>query len=226
MSEKYIKASECEKYFYEHLDDLHMVGAMNAIEEMPAADVAPVVRCKDCKFFHNEKMLYAANIIDEHADGICALRRSYTDNIEHTNVSINDFCSSGERIAIDEIKLLPCPFCGGEAILSKEEIPDGNISYHTARIKCDDCGCATRQYIIDGYYGSTDTVADCINAWNDRKQNNSTPVVLCKNCKYASTNEFGVSSAIVLCSFGITKSVRQVDDFCIYGEKRSPDDEY
>lgn len=123
-------------------------------------------------------------------------------------------------------ELKPCPFCGGEAILSKEEIPDGNISYHTARIKCDDCGCATRQYIIDGYYGSTDTVADCINAWNDRKQNNSTPVVLCKNCKYASTNEFGVSSAIVLCSFGITKSVRQVDDFCIYGEKRSPDDEY
>lgn len=42
MAEKYIKASECEKYFYEHLDDVHIVGAMNAIDEMPAADVEPV----------------------------------------------------------------------------------------------------------------------------------------------------------------------------------------
>ena len=50
MAEKYIKASECEKYFYEHLDDLHMAGAMNAIDEMPNADVVPVVRCKDCKY--------------------------------------------------------------------------------------------------------------------------------------------------------------------------------
>ncbi len=121
-------------------------------EQFISKDVAPVVHCKDCKYFHNEKVLYAANIIDEHADGICALRRSYTDNIEHTNVNVNDFCSYGERIAMDEIKLLPCPFCGGEAILSKEEIPEGNISTHTACIKCNDCGCATRRYIIDGYY--------------------------------------------------------------------------
>lgn len=50
MAEKYIKASDCEKYFYEHLDDLHMAGVMNAIDEMPNADVVPVVRCKDCKY--------------------------------------------------------------------------------------------------------------------------------------------------------------------------------
>ena len=50
MPEKYIKASDCEKYFYEHLDDVHIAAAMNAIDEMPAADVAPVVRCKDCKY--------------------------------------------------------------------------------------------------------------------------------------------------------------------------------
>ena len=49
MAEKYIKASECEKYFYEHLDDLHMKAAMNAIDEMPAVDMVDVVRCKDCK---------------------------------------------------------------------------------------------------------------------------------------------------------------------------------
>ena len=44
MPEKYIKASDCEKYFYEHLDDVHIAGAMNAIDEMPAADVASVRR--------------------------------------------------------------------------------------------------------------------------------------------------------------------------------------
>ena len=48
MPEKYIKATDCEKYFYEHLDDVHIAGVMNAIDEMPAADVVPVVRCKDC----------------------------------------------------------------------------------------------------------------------------------------------------------------------------------
>ena len=42
MPEKYIKASDCEKYFYEHLDDVHIAGAMNAIDEIPAADVVPV----------------------------------------------------------------------------------------------------------------------------------------------------------------------------------------
>lgn len=42
MTEKYIKASECEKYFYEHLDDIHIMGAMNAIDEMPNADVISV----------------------------------------------------------------------------------------------------------------------------------------------------------------------------------------
>lgn len=49
MAEKYIKAFECEKYFYEHLDDLHMTDAMNAIEKIPAVDMVDVVRCKDCK---------------------------------------------------------------------------------------------------------------------------------------------------------------------------------
>ena len=50
MPEKYIKAADCEKYFYEHLDDVHIAAAMNAIDETPAADVSPVVRCKDCKY--------------------------------------------------------------------------------------------------------------------------------------------------------------------------------
>lgn len=46
MADKYINTSECEKYFYKHLDDNGMIGAMNAIDEMPAADVQPVKRGK------------------------------------------------------------------------------------------------------------------------------------------------------------------------------------
>ena len=44
MPEKYIKAADCKKYFYEHLDDVHIAAAMNAIDEMPAADVSLVRR--------------------------------------------------------------------------------------------------------------------------------------------------------------------------------------
>ena len=61
MTEKYIKASECEKYFYEHLDDNGMIGAMNAIDEMPAADVQPVnqwISCKDKMPEDNTSVLF------------------------------------------------------------------------------------------------------------------------------------------------------------------------
>lgn len=39
-----IDADEAEKYFYEHLDDLNMLAAMNAINEMPTIDAEPVKR--------------------------------------------------------------------------------------------------------------------------------------------------------------------------------------
>ena len=85
MADKYIKASECEKYFYEHLDDLHMISAMNAIDEMPTADVSPVVRCKDCKHKFTEY------------DG------SFTCNVFSNSYGLpyriksDDFCSYGEK---------------------------------------------------------------------------------------------------------------------------------
>lgn len=33
-----INADECERYFYEHLDDNGMIGALNAINEMPTIE--------------------------------------------------------------------------------------------------------------------------------------------------------------------------------------------
>ena len=37
-----VNADEAEKFFYEHLDDNGMIGAMNAIKEMPTIEVEPV----------------------------------------------------------------------------------------------------------------------------------------------------------------------------------------
>ena len=83
MPEKYIKAADCEKYFYEHLDDVHIAGAMNAIDEMPAADVAPVVRCKDCKnAWHSLEGLR------------CCIWATSEENCE---TEPDAFCSFGER---------------------------------------------------------------------------------------------------------------------------------
>lgn len=37
-----IDADKCHSYFYDHLDEKGMVGAMNAVEEMPTVDAEPV----------------------------------------------------------------------------------------------------------------------------------------------------------------------------------------
>ena len=82
MPEKYIKASDCEKYFYEHLDDVHIAGAMNAIDEMPAADVVPVVRCKDCVLHENcstEDVFLFSRLKSENAF-CCVGKRKENDN--------------------------------------------------------------------------------------------------------------------------------------------------
>lgn len=70
-------------------------------------------------------------------------------------------------MSISDLK--PCPFCGGEAILCKDLKPDGHCSYKVAYVKCQDCGCNTGAYIIDGYYGVKTTVNDAIKAWNRRQ---------------------------------------------------------
>ena len=87
MTEKYIKASDCEKYFYKHLDAVHIVGAMNAIDEMPNADVVPVVRCRDCKYY--DKKYHQCKLHSEEPD-------QYSTGFIF-NMQEDDFCSYGER---------------------------------------------------------------------------------------------------------------------------------
>lgn len=68
MPEKYIKAADCEKYFYEHLDDVHIAAAMNAIDEMPAADVAPVRhgRWNKWNYAPNRKAIFLDSVCEQY----------------------------------------------------------------------------------------------------------------------------------------------------------------
>lgn len=60
------------------------------VDAQPAADVAPVVRCKDCKHYRN------------HPNGLCYLHTEPKENARgHSGNAVcvepEDFCSYGER---------------------------------------------------------------------------------------------------------------------------------
>lgn len=57
----------------------------------------------------------------------------------------------------EEIKLKPCPFCGGEPVL-QEHVFHGYRS--TFGVVCLDCCCETRQFY--------DTQKEAADAWNRR----------------------------------------------------------
>lgn len=70
------------------------------------------------------------------------------------------------------ITLKPCPFCGGEGTLCKNKKSDGYGTYEVAFIECEECGCSSGTYIIDGHFGSKTTVQDAVDAWNRRPNKN------------------------------------------------------
>lgn len=59
-----------------------------AINAAPAADVVPVVRCKDCKHFNHEHMECENEAVSTDHEG----GAEYSLNFE-----LDDFCSYGER---------------------------------------------------------------------------------------------------------------------------------
>lgn len=67
------------------------------IKEQPTADVVEVVRCKDCKWYKESKLLepnkFCFRLKDRNGDPI-----GY-------NFSSNEFCSFGERKELDNAKL-------------------------------------------------------------------------------------------------------------------------
>lgn len=65
-----------------------MADAKRAIADMPAADVVPVVHCKDCKHFNFERMECENEAVSTDHEG----GASYS-----LNFYLDDFCSYGER---------------------------------------------------------------------------------------------------------------------------------
>lgn len=61
---------------------------------------------------------------------------------------------------MSEIKLLPCPFCGGEAELLHEE---DYSSHQLWRVECEECDCCTSEYY------DNPGKEHAIRAWNKRK---------------------------------------------------------
>lgn len=57
------------------------VSAVETIDQVPAADVAPVVRCKDCKYYNRGECYHPRH--ERHLQSICQ--------------EDDDFCSYGER---------------------------------------------------------------------------------------------------------------------------------
>lgn len=78
----YVYGSDREKY--DAWDEI-----IDALGNIPSADVAPVVRCKDCKHYHN------------HPNGLCYLHTEPKANARGYSgdavcVEPDDFCSYGE----------------------------------------------------------------------------------------------------------------------------------
>lgn len=63
--------------------------AVNALRNVPAADVAPVVRCKECK--HCRELNRKDRIEEAYADGVLWCTN------QSDGVWPDDFCSYGER---------------------------------------------------------------------------------------------------------------------------------
>lgn len=62
---------------------------------------------------------------------------------------------------MSEIKLLPCPFCGGEAVLVRDRIGQW-------RVGCKKCNCMTT-YQFDFGEGEEISKNKAANVWNTRK---------------------------------------------------------
>ena len=70
-----------------------------------------------------------------------------------------------------ELKLLPCPFCGGEADLRTECFREHCGNFYASRIICTQCHASIRNYMINEDDDYEENIYRCINAWNTRANN-------------------------------------------------------
>lgn len=96
MADEYIKRSNAEKAIREYADIKHNNGdittancvlkAVSVLNEIPAADVVEVVRCRDCKHFTKGMAI-----------GMC---KRISD--KPINMPYNNYCGFGKRRCDDE----------------------------------------------------------------------------------------------------------------------------
>lgn len=103
---------------------------------------------------------------------------------------------------MSELKLLPCPFCGGEAEYYKRYIGYGSSglgAHDWFSVKCEKCRTKSDEY---------KTEAEAIAAWNRRAEPESVSLVRCGECaKYQSPN----------CA---AKHEQALRDFCSHGVRK------
>ena len=78
-------------------------------------------------------------------------------------------CELFESIVKAPPQLKPCPFCGGEAEIKKDNTCMGHGDYGSCKwVKCKECGTSTKKYLCDGYYGCECTDEELAEKWNRR----------------------------------------------------------
>ena len=81
---------------------------------------------------------------------------------------------------MSEIKLKPYPFCGGEAIISRNDMIIKRKSQRCAWVYCQKCGAKTPYYMRSNF---EHYMRSAIEAWNRRAYNK--PIrQSCKSCKH------------------------------------------
>lgn len=100
-----------------------------------------------------------------------------------------------------EIKLKPCPFCGGEAKIIGERVNNKELYL----VKCRDNDCD-----VQPFTDSFRSMDRAIKAWNTRAEN----IVHCRDCKHLM-----FSDCYGECRRGYLGIVSP-DDFCSRGERR------
>ena len=85
----------CEPYLYDNLDDLNMIAAQNAIDDMPTVDAVPVCRCKDCDMWNEEDFSGRKSLGNYRC--ACAEWSNMEDG-RRVYTGPDEFCSRGERM--------------------------------------------------------------------------------------------------------------------------------
>lgn len=113
-------------------------------------------------------------------------------------------------------KLLPCPFCGGEAEVTTRDVePQGDPWYGQNTqtfIVCAKCGaCLFDEYFHDGFTDEREAVA----AWNRRSD--AVPVVRCRECRHYAAPV--VARDTGLCLWADRDELAGYDGYCSRGAR-------